>query len=89
MGRLSRGGAAVFLLGRLASTDLKRSVRKDGQARREFIVNAVATFAMHGGEISEKTGSQFLGYLEALAESAGIDPFDAPKALRVFRDGPD
>lgn len=89
MGHLSGGGAAVFLLQRLVSADLNRSVRKDGQARREFIVNAIATFATHGGEVSGKLGSEFLDYLEALAQDAGIEPFDAPKALRVFLRGQD
>jgi len=89
MGQLSGGEAAVFLLQRLVSADLNRSVRKDGQARREFIVNAIATFVTHGGEVSGKLGSEFLDYLEALAQDAGIEPFDAPKALRVFLRGQD
>ncbi len=82
--KISRGGAAVQILERLVATDLKRPVRGDGQARDEFIVNAIATYVIHGGEISSKFQSDFMAYLDALAESAGIGKIDAPKALRFF-----
>jgi hypothetical protein len=82
--RVNQGNTAVPTLERLVAKDLKRSVRGDGQARDEFVVNAISTYSIHGGKISAKFRSGFIGYLEALAESAGIAEIDAPKALRTF-----
>ncbi len=82
--RVNQEGSVVQKLERLVATDLKRPVRGDGQARFEFVVNAIATYVTHGGDISSKFNSGFITYLEVLAESAGIKEIDAPKALRVF-----
>lgn len=84
------GGSALEKLERFAAAPFQWPIQRDGLARANLIKMAKMNYESCGEEISKNNSctarSPFVEYLEVLAIEAGIDTFEAPKAVRDFFD---
>lgn len=81
-----RGGSALGKLERLVEKPFTRSTRRDYTDRRNMFNFAIANFVSSGGKLSSKLDSDLMHYLDAIAYAAGVDPFDAQKAVQKYRE---
>ncbi|MBT6582973.1 MAG: hypothetical protein HON77_01600 [Gammaproteobacteria bacterium] len=79
------GGSALTKLELLAAKPFKRSIRHDAMDRANLFNFAIANFVSQGGELSTRLDSSLLHYLDAIAIAAGIEPFDALKAVQRYK----
>ncbi len=76
------GSSTLKKLEQLASAPFIRNNRHDTMERRNLIDFAIENFKSYGGEPSTGLQSLIADYLDAIAIAAGIEPFDAPRAVR-------
>jgi hypothetical protein len=79
------GGSALEKLECLTKEPFKRSKRHDHMNRSNLFNFAIANFKHCGGKLPSKLDKDILHYLDAIAYAAGIDPFDAQKAVQKYK----
>ncbi len=79
------GGSALEKLECLTKEPFTRSTRHDYMDRSNIFNFAIANFEHCGGKLSSKLDNDILHYLDAIAYAAGIDPFDAQKAVQKYK----
>jgi hypothetical protein len=79
------GGSALEKLEHLTKEPFKWGTRRDHMDQKILFNLAIANFKHCGGTLSSKLNSDLLHYLDAIAEAAEIDDFDASKAVQKYK----